>query len=147
MDAAKIISIYFLTTLKFFSGPLGGYLAGFNILVTVIITIAGMMTSVVVFTYFGEWIKRRFITRMYLGKRKVFSKRNRRVVRIWKRYGPFGVAVLTPLLLMPIGGTLVLVSFSLPRKKIMSYMLVSAVFWAIVESLAVYYFGKFLRHP
>lgn len=147
MDVAKIISIYLFSSLKFFSGPLGGYLAGFHMLLTMVITISGMMTSVVIFTYFGEWIRRRIIGRYRLGKRKLFNKKNRRIVRIWKRYGPFGVAVLTPILLMPIGGTLILISFSLSRKRIMTYMLISAIFWAVVETIAVYAFGKFLRHP
>ena len=147
MDIAKIVSVYLLTTLKFFSGPLGGYLAGFNMFVTMIVTVAGMMTSVVAFTYFGEWMKNRIIKRFYRKDRKVFSKRNRRVVKIWKRYGPFGVAALTPILLMPIGGTLILTSFSIPRKKIMTYMLISAVFWGVLETILIYTFGKFLRHP
>ena len=147
MDIAKIISIYFFSSLKFFSGPLGGFLAGYNMYVTIIITVAGMMTSVVVFTFFGEWLKRRVWNRVRKKKKRTFSPGNRRFVKIWKRYGPFGVAVLTPILLMPIGGTLILTSLSVSRRKIVSYMLISAIFWAIVETILLYSFGKFIHVP
>ena len=116
-------------------------------IITMLVTVAGMMTSVIVFTYFGEWMKRRIISRYFRRKRKLFSKKNRRVVKIWRRYGPVGVAALTPILLMPIGGTIILTSFNIPPRKIVRYMLASAIFWAVLETILVYTFGKFLRHP
>ncbi|MDH5400325.1 MAG: small multi-drug export protein, partial [Cyclobacteriaceae bacterium] len=130
-DVAEIIFIYFLSGLKFFAGPSLGYLAGLHILLTMFITVAGMMTSVVVFAYFGDWLWRRLILRLTRNQRK-FSKRNRRSVRIWKRFGALGIAFLTPILLMPIGGTLILTSFGSPRKKIFTYMLISATFWSVL---------------
>ncbi|MDH5398541.1 MAG: hypothetical protein OEX02_10360, partial [Cyclobacteriaceae bacterium] len=59
----------------------------------------------------------------------------------WKRFGALGIAFLTPILLMPIGGTLILTSFGSPRKKIFTYMLMSATFWSVLICLVVYNFG------
>jgi len=140
LDVAKALFIYFLTTLKFFAGPSGGYLAGLNIFVTISISIGGMMTSVVLFTFFGKWMKRRFFDKFNRNKKR-FTKRKRRAVAIWRRYGAFGVAMLTPILLMPIGGTLIMVSFNSPKRKILSYMLFSAVFWALLECTLIYMYG------
>ena len=115
--------------------------------ITMVVTIAGMMTSVVAFMYFGEWFKRRIIRRFRKKKKKTFSPGNRRIVKIWKRYGPFGVAILTPIFFMPIVGTLILTSFNVNRKKILTYMLISAVFWAVVETILLYSFGNILWKP
>lgn len=59
-------------------------------------------------------------------------------VRIWQRAGMAGIAFLTPILLTPIGGSALAVSFNVGRVKLIGFMLVSAVFWAIIQTLLVY---------
>ncbi len=98
------------------------------------------MTVVLGFTYFGNWLKRTFFDR-YFKNRKRFTVGNRRFVNIWRKYGMTGVAALTPILLTPIGGTLLALSSGSPKEKIILYMFVSAVVWSIVLSSAVYFFG------
>jgi hypothetical protein len=49
---------------------------------------------------------------------------------------------LTPIILTPIGGTLLAVSSGSPREKIVFYMFISASFWSVVISSAVYFFGN-----
>jgi membrane protein DedA with SNARE-associated domain len=137
----KVATVYFSTMLKFIFGPLGGYAAGFPLIVTIVITVAGMMTVVMLFTYFGAWIKARLIDRFFR-KSKRFSSRNRKFVTIWKRYGLIGVAALTPVILTPIGGTVLAVSSGSPKERIIFYMLISASFWAIVLSTGLYFFGN-----
>lgn len=63
------------------------------------------------------------------------------MVSIWKKYGVFGVAFLTPVLFTPIPGTLVLVSFRTPLRSIFINMFISAVFWALVFTYLVYEVG------
>ena len=137
----KLATVYFSSMLKFVFGPIGGYAAGFPLITTILVTVAGMMTVVLVFTYFSNWIKVRIINRFFQ-KRKKFSSRNRKFVTIWKRYGLIGVAVLTPILLTPIGGTVLAVSSGSPKEKIILYMFVSACFWGVVLSCALYFFGN-----
>ena len=139
-EILKGISIFLLTMLKFIAGPTLGYAAGFGFLTTVLITVGGMMASVILFTYLGSFLRNK-ILRKFFKRKKVFSPKTRRFVTIWKRYGVAGVAFLTPLVLTPIGGTIVLTSFGSPRRSIMIYMLISAIFWSFVFVSLIYAFG------
>ena len=129
----KYLSIYFLSMLKFITGPSIGPLAGLTYMETVILTIAGMMTSVLIFGFFGLQIRAWYLNRFKI-KRRIFRKKSRLFVRIWRKYGEFGVSFLTPVFFSPIGGTLLLVTFGSSIKKILTYMFISAVFWAFVFS-------------
>src|SRR5687767_5496586 len=137
----KVLSVYFSSMLKFVFGPLGGYAAGFSLITTILVTVAGMMTVVLLFTFFGNWIREKVIYRV-IKKRSKFSSSNRKFVTIWKKYGLIGVAALTPLLLTPIGGTLLAVSSGSPKEKIIFYMFISASIWSILFSTALYFFGN-----
>jgi membrane protein DedA with SNARE-associated domain len=139
-ETAKIISIVFLTMLKFIFGPTLGYGAGFPFIITVFITIAGMMASVFLFTYLGTYISENWLNRFFKNK-KTFTKRNRKFITIWKKYGIKGVAFLTPIVLTPIGGTLLLTTYHTPRKMIIIYMLISAICWSLILSGIVYFAG------
>jgi len=136
----KIFSVYLSSMLKFIFGPVGGLAAGLNIFVTMVVTIAGMMTVVVVLAYFGAFIRRRILVRFF-SKRK--QKKELREPSPWreraKRYGVAGVAFLTPIILTPIGGTLVAIGMGSTRQKIITYMLMSAGFWSFILTLAVYF--------
>lgn len=140
-EILKAIPVYLSSMLKFIFGPLGGYAAGLELITTILATVAGMMTVVLSFTYAGNWIKEKVIHRFF-GKRKKFSENNRKFVKIWKKYGLVGVAALTPIILTPIGGTLLAVSSGSPREKIILFMFISASVWAVVFSVAVYFFGN-----
>jgi len=132
---------YLPATVKFVLGPLGGFAAGLHIVTAFVSTIAGMMTTVVIIVYSGNWFRDRVLNRMF-PYRKRFSERNRKFVVVWRKYGLTGVAFLTPLLLTPIGGALLAVSFGGSREKIIFQMAVSAVFWSLVFTGAVYFFGQ-----
>src|SRR5690554_5002294 len=94
-------AIYLMTLFKFISGPVLGYIAGYSLAEIMLVTVAGMMSSVIIFAYLGEWIKKQWGIRI-TKKRLVFSRRNRRIVKVWQKFGVAGVAILTPLLLTPI---------------------------------------------
>lgn len=142
-EIAKAIPVYFSSMLKFIFGPLGGYVAGLNILTTILVTVAGMMTVVLGFSFFGDFLRNRLLA-PFFRKKKKFSGQNRRFVRIWRQYGLIGVAALTPILLTPIGGTLLAVSFGTPRNKLILAMFVSASVWSVLISSVVYFFGNVL---
>lgn len=140
-EILKAIPVYLSTMLKFIFGPLGGYAAKLSLITTIIATLAGMMTVVLLFAYFGSFIRDKIMDRFFKNRKK-FSKKSRRFVTIWKKYGITGVAVLTPILLTPIGGSILAVSFGAPRDKLILYMFISGAFWAVVFSVGVYYFGN-----
>lgn len=140
-EILKAIPVYLSSMLKFIFGPLGGFAAGLELLTTIIATVAGMMTVVLSFTYAGAWFRARVINRFF-GKKKTFSQKSRKFVRIWKKYGLIGVAALTPVLLTPIGGTLLAISSGSPKEKIILFMLISASVWAVIFSVATYLLGN-----
>jgi hypothetical protein len=140
-EILKAVPVYFSSMLKFIFGPLGGFAAGLELVTTILVTVAGMMTVVFSFTYAGTWLREKVIHRFF-GKRKIFSQNSRKFVRIWKKYGLVGVALLTPVLLTPIGGTLLAVSSGSPKEKIIIFMFVSASVWSILLSVAVYFLGN-----
>lgn len=127
----KFFAIYLASLFKFISGPVLGAAAGFSLMEIVAVTVLGMMTSVAAMTFAGEWVKSYWDLKM-TPKRKRFSPRTRRIVRIWKKFGAMGIAAITPLVLTPIGGTIVMTAFNVKREKIFIYMLISALFWALV---------------
>lgn len=129
--------VFGLSMFKFILGPVTGRLYELNFVETSLLTVLGMMTSVFVFTsVFGNKIHSWIISTFYKNK-KLFSRSNRRTVKIWRAYGLKGVAFLTPVLFSPIGGTILAISFGEHKSKIFKYMFVSAVFWAALFSLAI----------
>ena len=142
-ELAKAVPVYFSSMLKFIFGPLGGYVAGLNIITTILSTVAGTMTVVFGFTFFGDFLRDRVFKRFFRNRKK-FSERNRKFIRIWRRYGLVGVAALTPILLTPIGGTLLAVSFGTPRNRLFFAMFVSASIWSVLLSTVIYFFGNIL---
>lgn len=136
-----ITLVYFPSMLKFILGPIAGYSAGLNLVSTVLGTVAGTMTIVLLFTFFGDFMRKRVLNR-FMRNRKRFSERNRKFIQVWRKYGIAGVAIITPLLLTPIGGTLLAISFGTPRDKLIIYMFISASVWALVFSSAIYFFGN-----
>ena len=139
-EILKAIPVYLSSMIKFIFGPIGGYAAGLKLITTILVTVAGMMTVVVVITYAGNWLRQKIAKRYYGSKR--FSERNRRYVRIWRKYGLAGVAAVTPLFLTPLGGAILAVSSGSPKEKIIFFMFVSSAIWSVLLSLVVYFFGN-----
>ena len=134
----KFLTIYFACLFKFIAGPVMGAAAGFNLSEIVLVTVGGMMTSVIAMTYLGDWFKSHWNLRLTKNRKK-FTPKTRRIVRVWKKFGPIGIAVLTPIILTPIGGTIVLNAFNVEKKKIFFYMLASALFWALIMGYSIHW--------
>ncbi|MFC2125593.1 hypothetical protein ACFLU5_12350 [Bacteroidota bacterium] len=122
--------------LKFVGGPTVGTAVGLTLLETVILTVLGMMSTVSIVSFIGpglgKWINSKFGQ-----NKKLFTKRNRRFVIIWQKYGVLGVSFLTPVLFSPILGSFLAISFGGSKKKIIGYMFASAVFWSF--ALAIFF--------
>lgn len=140
-EILRAIPVMLSSSLKFILGPIGGFAAKLNPITTVLATVLGTMISVFAFTFFGGWLRAKVLDRIG-GKRKRFSVNNRKFVTLWKKYGMVGVAALMPILLTPIGGTILAVGFGAPKNKIIFYMFVSASVWGVILTFALYEFGK-----
>ncbi len=126
--------------LKFVVGPVTGVALQLHWVETFVCTITGMMLSVFLFTYLGEVLRRTVLRRFYKSRR-LFSPRTRKITRIWQRFGMAGIAFLTPILLTPIGGTIIATSVGAKRYKIFLYMFISAVIWSLFFTLLLQKIG------
>ncbi len=79
--------------------------------------------------------KKRMQTRVRRKEKKIFTKKNRRIIRIKQRYGLLGIALATPFLLsIPVGTFLVVRYYHSSRVKF-SYLIVSNILWSVIYTL------------
>ena len=133
--------------IKFFGGPIAGFLTGVPIKATILFSAVGMMIAVITTTIFAKAINKYLETRPKT-KKRIFTKRSRFAVKIWSKLGLFGIALLTPPLFTPIGGTLMALSFKVNTLKLIGFMLVSALFWGVLVSWLMYkltFFSDFFQ--
>lgn len=141
-EIGKYVAIFTSSMFKFVLGPVLGTLSNLSVIEVTIFTVLGMMTSVVIFSILGEQI-RKYAYRKFFKNRKIFSARTRKRVKFWRNYGLKGVAFLTPILFSPIVGTMLASSFGESKKRIISYMLISSVFWALILSFLFHHISHF----
>ncbi len=139
----KYFSVYFLSSLKFVFGPALGIIAyDMPVIVVIILTALGMMTTVYIFTFFGDPL-RDFFKKFRKKERKIFTRRNRQLVEVWKRFGVPGVCLLTPLILTPPGGAILINVLGAKKSRIIRWMWFSAVFWSTIICLLASYVEGF----
>jgi hypothetical protein len=105
-----------------------------NYLLALMSSCTGAIFGTVFFTYLSagllKWwdqLKEKWFTSKH--PKKIFTKSNRRVLRIKHRFGLIGIAILTPIFLsIPIGAFLA-ERFYKDKKKVIVYLSVSALFW------------------
>ena len=126
---------------RFTLGPLSGYALKLPFMHSVLLTILGMTLTASIVSLVGKPIKSKLVS--FSTKPKLLlTKKNRRKVILWRKYGMWGVAFLTPLILSPPGGAFVAVSFGEKPRKIIFTMFWSGVFWSLVFNGLIYQFGE-----
>lgn len=130
------LGIYFLACLKSILPPLLGPVAGLKSWEIIVLTVLGLMTSVLIFNFLGERIKQ-YVIPIFIKNPKKFSPKNRRMVKIWRRYGIIGVCFLTPVILSPPAGAFLVAAVGAPRKQVFLYMFIFGLFWATVWTFSV----------
>ncbi len=76
--------------------------------------------------------------------KKVFTKTTRRMIRIKQRFGLAGIAAITPLISQPIGAFFA-EKFFKDKKKVILYLSVSVIIWAIGLYFILYLFHDQLQ--
>ena len=147
MEVAKYLSVVFASMIKFFGGPLTGLALKITWFETAVCSVIGMMITVALITFFGDYIQK-FLTKLFQRgepkKKKKFTRSNRLAIRIRRRFGLIGISFLTPILFSPIGGAILALAFRYEKRAIMLNMLLSACVWGIIQSLFLYYAKDFL---
>ena len=76
--------------------------------------------------------------------KKIFTKRNRRIVRIKQQYGLIGIAVSTPFLLsIPVGVFLVVRYYRSSKSKFL-YLIASNVVWSLIYTAFYMFWDELL---
>ena len=140
MNFAKYISVIAISMLKFAGGPLTGLALKLAWVETAICSIIGMMITVLLIIFSSDFIQKLW-TRFFPKKEKVrkFTKLNRLAIKTRRKFGLVGIALLTPILFTPIGGTALAMAFRYEKREIILQMLISAAAWAIVQTLFFYF--------
>lgn len=97
----------------------------------------GGISGVIFFSFWGTriraWMKER---RKRKGRKKPINIRKaRRIVKLWRRFGIYGIAFLTPPFISPPIGAIISVAFGESYKRILIYMTISTLAWAALFAL------------
>jgi hypothetical protein len=108
-----------------------------NYVMALISSCTGAVFGTIIFTYLFAGILKwwdRLKEGMFSSKhpKKIFTKFNRRVIRIKHRFGLTGIAILTPIFLsIPIGAFLA-ERFYKDKRKVIIYLSISAIAWCFL---------------
>lgn len=142
----EALSVFAMSTVKFAVSPMMAYGFGFGFLETLLITASGGCTGVLIFYRSSSWFMGRARQRrqrnVALGKapRRAFTRTNRIIVRVKRRQGLGGLALLTPVLIsIPIGSVIAAKYFHQDRRTLPT-LLGSVLLWSLLLSSLVTYF-------
>ena len=121
-----------------------------NYLLALLSSCTGAVFGTIIFTYLFAGILKwwdKLKEGMFSSKhpKKIFTKFNRRVIRIKHRFGLTGIAILTPIFLsIPIGAFLA-ERFYKDKKKVIMYLSISAIAWCFVLYFVYLFFYDTFR--
>jgi hypothetical protein len=142
MDSSwwEIVSVFLMSTVKFvFGGVPLALLYGFSFFKTVTVTSLGGFTGSTFFVYASDKIieyykKRKAQKHPDTKPKKKFTRKNKIIVIVKKRFGLLGISMLTPSIFsIPIGCFLAVRYFK-DKQRIVIYMFGSILFWAVAIS-------------
>jgi hypothetical protein len=142
----KELTVIFFCTFKFAATfPVAIYVAKMTPAETLLYTNTGGILGTFVFMYLSGFLIRMWnkywpqSLRRKKKKKKVFTARNRRLVRIKMKYGLWGIVILSPVLLsIPLGSFLMVKYYGLKMKNLL--LLVAGQFsWSLIYILFYYY--------
>ena len=144
MDAwYEIVSVFLVSAVKFFAGPIMAKSFGFSYLQTILVSTLGGVAGVVFFFKLGSRIVNFFPNyfRPVNKKRKIFTKKNKFFVILIRDYGLFGIAIFAPILIsIPVGSFLAARFFGKKPYVSIAVLCMSVLFWSISLSTFMFLF-------
>lgn len=142
-DILKIISVFLLSAIKFgIGGVPAAVIANFSFFKSMIVTISGGITGVVVFTYLSAWINKKIKTAKPSKKvKKKFTITNKIIIYVKKYFGLIGISIITPLILSVPLGVFLAVRYYKDKGKVIRFMMTSVTCWAVI----LYFFYNSFR--
>lgn len=132
--------MFLLSTVKFVFGAVPMALAmGFSFFETVVVTSLGGFTGVLTFVFLSDTLVKNYKKRKEEKKEKQqtevpskkFTRKNKLIVTIKKRFGIIGISLATPLLLSIPLGCFLAVRYFKNKQEIIAYMFGSILFWSV----------------
>lgn len=154
----KYLLIIAISSIKFLIAPPLSFEFGLSFLQTWITTTIGGLAGVLFFFFLSRGIivmYRRFLAanisqfiyqisiylqkkeRLPKAKKRIFTFRNKSLVRIRKRYGLAGIIILTPVLLSIPLGTFLAIKYYPNQKNLLAYLSLSVMAWSFLMSSAI----------
>jgi len=112
---------------------------GFSHFESIVVTSLGGFTGVTVFVYTSDkliiWFRKRRLQKQAENpsqpKKKVFTKKNRTIVKVKNKFGLLGFSFLVPVFIpIPIGCFLTVRYFN-DKQKILRYLFAAVLFWSV----------------
>lgn len=139
----EIVSVFLLSTVKFVFGgvPLALGL-GFSFFKAVTVTTFGGFTGVMFFVFLSEKLienvkklkSKKLTDSTNQAPKKIFTRKNKIIINVKRRFGLAGIALLTPFLLSIPLGCYLAVRYFKNKQKVITYLFASILFWSVAVS-------------
>ena len=147
----KILNVLLLSTVKYFYTPIYAYMIGLDIWSTAITMISGGVIGFLIYYYISKIViistkhlkplanvvlplklrnhydKYRQKRKLKRKNKKIFTKRNRRIVKICNKYGMYTIILFTPILISLILGAFLLRRYYSDRREAVPLMIVAII--------------------
>lgn len=131
--------VFGFSTVKFLSGIAASLGFQQGLLPSYVSTVGGGIIGVFIFAFFGELLNK-FFTQLFPNRTtRVFTSWNRFIVRVRRTFGLPGIAMLTPILSIPVGMFLAM-SLTKNKWRISFFMFGSFLIWATLIFVPYYLF-------
>ncbi len=148
----KILEIILMSGIKFIFAPPLSFELGFNYIQTILFTTTGGIAGVFFFYYFSKLLIKSFqkyfpLIIQYLNpeqlikfhkEKKIFTKRNKMIINIMKKYGRFGIITLTPILFSIPFGTFIVSRYFSKKPYTFLYLSLSILVWSFLMTTAYF---------
>lgn len=145
MEAVGVITVIGTSIVKFLFAALVSYRFDHTYWQTIMLLAIGGGAGTVGFYLLGkqvlEWFRQRYAKRRAariargLAPRRIFTRTNRLIVRMKRTYGLIGLAVMPPILSIPVTSILAAKYFRHDRRTL-PYLLTAVLAWSVVLSTA-----------
>lgn len=143
----QIVLVLILSSTKFLTAPITALNIGFGYLQTLGLTMFGGIFGVVFFYFLSSGIMMLMAKLSSLfsadrtpPKKRMFTWKNRMIVKVKRDYGLIGLAAITPTMLSIPVGTFLAARFFSDRRKVITYLIASVMVWSVLISSVVIMF-------
>ncbi len=145
-DIGKLISVIGASCVAFKVALPTAKIFGLTFLETLITVSIGGSIGVLISFFAATYILKKVKLKRNPNK-KIFTKTNRRIINITRKYGLMGISFITPpLLSIPLGSLIASrlnIKFYKNTKKVIFYLLISVYFWALIMAFIVHFLPDF----